>query len=521
MSHELRTPMTAIIGYSELLIEDAEDRGDENLSADLKKIYSAGKHLLEIINAVLDVSKIEAGKMEIYIEAFSVDEVVENVVQIVKPLIQKNNNRLLLDSAGMIGLIESDRTKLRQGLFNLISNASKFTENGQITLTVSRYLRDQKEWISFAVSDTGIGMTPDQLEKLFCAFSQANATVSSKYGGTGLGLYITNRFCDLLGGNVSVQSEYGKGTTFTIHLPTARAEGSVREQPIEGPLSLNGPRVLVIDDDPAVHDIIKRSLSSRGMQVLTASNAEAGLNLAKKYTPEVIILDVVMKGVDGWHALGRLKSDPELYAIPVVMLSILDNKNAGYALGASEYICKPIDRERLEAVILRCCPQLDQRQATGSALVIDDDRDGRRFLRRMLEDSGWEVREAEDGLRALLCIADDVPNLIILDLMMPGMDGFTFLDEVRKNPATAAIPVIVVTAKDLTGEEREHLAGKALRVLEKCSYPREELLSRVGQQVDMFLNLGRMKEQDGKDTFSRRQRNEPGPDRSSTSWERS
>jgi signal transduction histidine kinase/CheY-like chemotaxis protein len=358
MSHELRTPMTAIIGYTEMLIEDGEDRGDESTITDLKKIHSAGKHLLEIINAVLDISKIEAGKMEVYIETFSGDEVVKNVMQVARPLVQKNSNQLLLDSTGEIGLIESDRTKLRQGLFNLISNASKFTENGQIRLALSRYWQDQKEWVSFAVSDTGIGMTPDQLEKLFGAFAQADATVYNKYGGTGLGLYITKCFCDLLGGNISVQSECGKGTTFTMRLPAAQAQDSIEEQPIEELQTPNLPKVLVIDDDPAVHEIVKRLLRNWGVQVYAASNAEAGLSLAKKYVPQVIILDVIMKGLDGWQTLARLKSDPELSAIPVIMLSILDNKNAGYALGASEYICKPIDRERLEAAILRSCPQL-------------------------------------------------------------------------------------------------------------------------------------------------------------------
>jgi signal transduction histidine kinase/DNA-binding response OmpR family regulator len=491
MSHELRTPMNAIIGYSEMLIEDAEDRGAEETVVDLKKIHSAGKHLLELINSVLDISKIEAGKMEVYVEPFSVDEVVQNVVQIAKPLVTKNGNELVLTVDPESGEMSSDRTKLRQSLFNLISNASKFTSKGVITLSVSRSVNDGRAWMSFAVRDTGIGMTPEQLAKLFQAFSQADASVASKYGGTGLGLSITKQFCEMLGGSVGVESEYGRGTTFTIRLPvhfeTARPEPRPAEPVVLGD---DLPAVLLIDDDPVVHDQLRRSLAKDQVRVISAFNGVEGLELASTCNPRAILLDVIMKGIDGWQVLARLKSDPRLSYVPVIMMTIVDEKIAAYALGAREYLLKPVDRNRLAQVIGQCCAPTGNGKTKRSALVVDDELDNRRILRRHLEASGWEVAEAEEGARALAIVAARTPDLILLDLIMPGMDGFAFMDELRKTPQGSAVPIIVITAKDLTADERSRLIGTVSHIVERHGQNKEHLLAQMNQQVLDLIRAG-------------------------------
>jgi signal transduction histidine kinase/DNA-binding response OmpR family regulator len=489
MSHELRTPMNAIIGYSEMLIEDAEDRGADDAAQDLKKIHSAGKHLLELINSVLDISKIEAGKMEVYIEPFDIDEVVQNVAQIVKPLVAKNGNDLAVMIEPEIGRMSSDRTKLRQSLFNLISNASKFTKDGTITLRVGRERRADGTWLSFAVSDTGIGMTPEQLGRLFQAFSQADASIAGKYGGTGLGLSITKQFCEMLGGRVTVDSEYGSGTTFTIQLPETYEKPQTDTPAAEPVVDDNWPAVLVIDDDPVVHDQLRRSLAKDAVRVVSAMSGEQGLQLASTCQPRAILLDVVMKGIDGWQVLARLKSDPQLSYVPVIMMTVVDEKIAAYALGAREYLLKPVDRHRLAQVIAQCCtpaPDGDER----SALVVDDELDNRRMLRRLMEGAGWKVAEAEDGQRALGIVSARRPDLILLDLCMPGMNGFMFLDEIRRHPDTSAIPVVVVTAKDLTADERSHLAGAVSHIVEKRGFSRDTLLTQVNQQVLDVIHAG-------------------------------
>jgi signal transduction histidine kinase/DNA-binding response OmpR family regulator len=490
MSHELRTPMNAIIGYSEMLIEDAEDRGADDSAVDLKKILSAGRHLLELINSVLDISKIEAGKMEVYIEPFLVDEVVQNVIQIVTPLVAKNGNKLALDVEDGVGRMNSDRTKLRQSLFNLISNASKFTKDGVITVRVFREIQEGTGWLGFAVSDTGIGMTPEQLSKLFRAFSQADASISSKYGGTGLGLSITKQFCEMLGGDVTVDSEYGKGTTFTIHLPesTKIQQPVTTAAPTDAPGSSDEqPLVLLIDDDTVVHDQVRRHLEKERVTVIIATSGEDGLALAAARRPSAILLDVMLGSIDGWQVLARLKSDPELSAIPVIMMTVIDQKNAGYALGAREYLVKPVERGRLTGVIAKCCGAGDGHRRL--ALVVDDERDNRRMLGRLLEASGWQVAEAADGRDALSAVAARRPDLILLDLIMPVLDGFGFMDELRKSPEHAAIPVVVVTGKDLTADERARLTSAVAHIVEKRQYDKDALLTQVNEQVMGLLQV--------------------------------
>jgi signal transduction histidine kinase/CheY-like chemotaxis protein len=488
MSHELRTPLNAIIGYSEILMEEAEDLGHEEFIPDVQKIHVSGKHLLVLINNILDLSKVEAGKMELYLETFHIPNMIEDVVSTIQPLVDKNANTLKVNCEVDLGTVHADLTKLRQVLFNLLSNACKFTEQGTIYLDVTRVIKDGLGWFTFSVRDTGIGMTSEQMAKLFQAFSQVHDPVGSSYGGTGLGLVISKRFCQMMGGDISVNSEYGAGSTFTIRLPAEsqfRVEGPVA--PAEDraePLPEEASSVLVIDDDPNVQDLMRRLLSKEGFRVVTASAGEEGLKLAGELRPDVITLDVIMPSMDGWAVLSALKANPELADIPVIMLTIMDSKNMGYTLGASDYLTKPIDRDRLSTILQKYRRDLPQFQV----LLVEDDAETREILRQMLLKTGCSVIEAENGRVALERIADSQPALILLDLMMPEMDGFQFVAELRNHEQWRSIPVVVITAKDITPEDRLRLNGYVEKILQKETYTSEKLLAEVRDLVVTCVN---------------------------------
>ncbi|MDH3732489.1 MAG: response regulator [Gemmatimonadota bacterium] len=494
MSHELRTPLNAIIGYSEMLQEDAEDTGQDDFIPDLQKIHGAGRHLLTLINDILDLSKIEAGKMELFVETFDIEEVVDGVASTVTPLVEKNSNRFVIDSAEGLGEMTADVTRIRQILLNLLSNASKFTENGTITLTVGTDpVADgaRGEQVVFSVRDTGIGMDDEQVSRIFEAFAQAEASTTSKFGGTGLGLAISREFCRMMGGDVEVSSTPGEGSVFTVRLPRAiSVEGIASEDPspvdessaeaaerVDLPVA-DGATVLVIDDDPAVRDLISRTLRKENLRVLQAETGEEGLELARSEKPAAITLDVLMPGMDGWAVLTALKADPELSDIPVVMVTIIDDRNLGYSLGASEFLSKPIDRGRLVEVLRR---HLGEERS--SVLIVEDDATTRHLIRRTLEGENVDVLESENGRAALEVLQETTPGLILLDLMMPEMDGFDFLDELRARPEMHDVPVIVITAKELTVEDRRRLNGGVEQVFEKRAFAVEELLAEVRQVV--------------------------------------
>jgi signal transduction histidine kinase/DNA-binding response OmpR family regulator len=490
MSHELRTPLNAIIGYSEMLQEDASDVGAESFIPDLAKINAAGKHLLGLINDVLDLSKIEAGKMDMYLESFDAAKLVDEVAATVYPLLEKNGNRLEVDCAPDAGKMYADVTKVRQVLLNLLSNASKFTKDGTVTITVRRVATpDRGERLRFDVRDSGIGMTEDQIARLFQAFSQADASTTRKFGGTGLGLAISRHFCRMMGGNITVQSELGKGSTFSVDLPAQVSEQRRTATP-SGEFHLEDLRrssasmrlqlpdearsVLVIDDDPTVQELMADLLAREGLRAVPATHARDVIRLARETKPLVITLDVMMPEEDGWSILGRLKSDPVTADIPVIMLTVVDDKNRGFALGAAEYMTKPIDRQRLATLLARF-----QDDGGGSVLVVDDDEDLRGMLRRMLEKDGWRVAEAANGLEALRRVAEQAPKIILLDLMMPELDGFGFVRELRKDPDWRNIPVIVLSALTLGDEERRQLNGCVLSILQKNAFNLEELQKEV------------------------------------------
>ncbi len=480
MSHELRTPLNAIIGYSEMLIEDAEDGGQAESASDLTRIHSAGKHLLTLINDVLDLSKIEAGKMELHVETFEVAPTIESVVTTVQPLIDKNGNRLAVELADALGVMRSDATRLRQVLLNLLSNAAKFTDAGAITLAVNRTTNATGDWLTFRVSDTGIGMTPEQLDKLFEAFAQAEASTASRFGGSGLGLAISRLLCRMLGGTVTVESVAGEGSAFTVRLPATAPERvettltTAGEEP--APVADARGLVLVVDDDASARDLITRHLRKEGYRVEQAADGREGLERARTLQPDVITLDVLMPEMDGWGTLSALKADRSLAEIPVVMLSIQDDERLGMTLGAAEYLTKPIDRDRLSAVVAKYSQRAGA--GKGTVLVIEDDPSVRDISRRVLERDGWTVVEAENGRIGLERVAEAPPEVVLLDLMMPEMDGFEFLESLRKGPSSS-VPVVVITAKDLSADDHRRLNGAVQHILRKGVYKREELLQRI------------------------------------------
>jgi signal transduction histidine kinase/DNA-binding response OmpR family regulator len=484
MSHELRTPMNAIIGYSEMLLEEAEDTGEKWMEPDLKKILSSAKHLLQLINDILDLSKIEAGRMTVFLEPVDILQTAKDVAATVDPLVAKNANTFELQCADDVGQMRTDLTKLRQTLFNLLSNASKFTEKGKITLEIKRRADGM---VSFAVQDTGIGMNRSQMEKLFGEFVQADASTTRKYGGTGLGLAISRKFCRMLGGDITVESEPGRGSVFTAILPVEAKEPAPEAEAEPAPTvaaatEKEGARgtLLVIDDDPSSRELLQRMLEKEGYAVRLAANGPDGIAAAKEHKPDLITLDVMMPSMDGWAVLSALKADPATADVPVVMLTMVEDRPMGFALGATEYLTKPVQKSRVLEAVSRCVGQ-----KSDDILVVEDDPMAADIVMRTVQADGHRCRHARNGREALSMVHEARPALIILDLMMPEMDGFTFLDALRvEGPDFADIPVVVLTAKDLTPSEQEHLAGRVMDTLRKGAGQRENLLEVIHRQLN-------------------------------------
>ena len=508
MSHELRTPLNAIIGVTEMLHEDAVDLDRADELEPLDRVLRAARHLLALINDILDLSKIEAGKMELHPENFQLAPLVDDVVKTIQPLAEKTGNTLEVSIPVDIGTMFTDQTRVRQALLNLASNANKFTERGTVIFDVSRIAEDGKDWISIKVKDSGIGMTPEQVGRLFQDFVQADASTTRKYGGTGLGLAITKRFCQMMGGDVTVESALGKGSTFTIRLPaqcSAPDAAPVSAQPVQSlrgaSATLSGlrgtkaatgdtPVILVIDDDVTVLELTERYLVREGFAVITAQGGLEGLKRARELRPAAITLDVMMPDLDGWTVLAAIKGDPILADIPVVLMSIVDEKNRGYSLGATDYLIKPVNREKLSKALRKICGSSGQH-----VLVVDDDESIRKTFSQALEREGWQVGLADNGRHALEYLADHRPDIIVLDLMMPEMDGFEFLDQMRRRPEWREIPVLVATAKDLSAEERQRLSNGVDRIIQKHATERDTILQEVSQTLAGYVR--RANEQTG------------------------
>jgi signal transduction histidine kinase/DNA-binding response OmpR family regulator len=477
MSHELRTPLNAIIGYSEILQEDAQDEGNTAAVADLKRIEGAGKHLLGLINDILDLSKIEAGKMDVFIEPVDIAALSEDVRLMVEPLAARNANTLSVTLEPGIRAIHSDHTKLKQSLLNLLSNASKFTSNGRIDLTV-RSDPERPRMVQFVVSDTGVGMTPAQQARLFQAFTQADSSTTRKYGGTGLGLVITRSFAQMLGGDVSVHSVAGEGSTFTLAVPQMPltaipaqddpAPGTQPDTLPEGPAAEAQATVLIVHDEAESRRTIGAHLVKQGYRVVYAQSGADALDMARRERPDAIALDIMMPQQDGWSVLRDLKADADLMAIPVVLVSLTVDGSVGLALDAAAILSKPVDRAKLAAALR------DHAASTArvSVLIVEDDAVTRELSERTIERLGLRAASVTNGQEALAWLdANAPPGLILLDLLMPVMDGFEFLRHLRARDAWRDIPVLVLTAKTLTAEEHKTLSMATQRLVSKGDSP--------------------------------------------------
>src|SRR5215467_1216786 len=469
MSHELRTPLNAIIGYSEMLQEQAQEQGISDFAGDLNKIQDAGRHLLSLISDILDLSKIEAGKLELYLEDVPLPALIEEVRTIVGPLAAKNSNRLHIECPSDIGALHTDRTKLKQCLLNLLSNATKFTSNGAISLELKR----QGPALSFVIRDTGLGMTPEQLSKLFQNFVQADASTTKRYGGTGLGLAITKRFCQALGGDVSVESEPGKGSTFTIMLPDRQSKvepAEIANPPSVIPEPGPAPLVLIVDDDASARRLLAAVLRKEGLRVAEAETGETAITLARRIRPDLITLDIMMPKMDGWSVLTALKSDPDLAAIPVIVVTVTTDRGVALSLGAADFMTKPVERGRLVSLVHTLL------RDRGTVLLVEDDPASRELTQRQLERLDVEVVEAKNGREAFEWLSKNPsPGMLLLDLLMPEMDGFSLLDAIKKHPEWQRIPVVILTGKELTATERELLEGRVRSVIAKGSVSANDL----------------------------------------------
>ncbi len=509
MSHELRTPLNAIIGYSEMMMEEVEEAGDQQHLNDLAKIHSSGRHLLTLINDILDLTKIEAGKMDLYEEWFDVSTMLNTIVDTIQPLFIKNDNKIDVSCPDNIGDLYADLTKIRQSLFNLLSNAGKFSPGGEIVLTVRRETLNGQDIINFSVKDNGIGMSQEQQERLFEAFSQADPSTTRRFGGTGLGLVISQHFCNMMGGDISIISASGQGSTFTISLPIKKGpalpsedKNSVTQIAWQVGAIAEGKRfsetdksenierresvvtVLVIDDDPSVRRIMSHFLSQKGFDVQTVTSGEEGLLAAKKIKPAVITLDVMMPGQDGWSVLKALKQDPDLCDVPVILVTMVENRGLGYSLGAVECLSKPIDKTRLFNVVSRCV----RHKSHGPLLIVEDDAAMRESMKDILCENGWDVDAVASAESAFSSVGNNPPALILLDMQMPTMDGFEFLDQLRHNRRWRNIPVIVVTGKELSEDEVRRLHAHSASVIGKAAFEHAELLQEIRSLVEKNLS---------------------------------
>ena len=491
MSHELRTPMNAIVGFTKIVHRRAKGSLDDKQVDNLEKVLDSSEILMNLINDILDLSKIEAGRLEIEREQFSMRDLINSCVSTITPLV---NEGVVIKTEidPRVDAVSSDASRVRQILINLLSNAAKFTEQGTITVALQARA-DEK--IELAVTDSGIGIPSSALDQIFDEFRQVDGTTTRRYGGTGLGLSISQKLAGMLGGDIRVESEEGKGSTFALTLAAQAtgveaddktksdraAESATAPTAADAIADDSKPRriVLAIDDDPNVLSVITQELEEEGYEVVGASRAIEGIEKAKQLGPHAITLDIMMPGMDGWEAIARLKEDAHTRDIPLIVVSIIDNKDLGYRLGADDYLVKPIDKDALLAVLQKYHGKGRQ------ALVIDDDPVVVDLARQLLEEDGWTVRGAGNGQEGLDEIARNKPDAVLLDLMMPVMDGFETLHRLRQDPQTADLPVIVITAKDLTAQEIDDLRRNTARVIEKDGMDRDRILAELRESLKM------------------------------------
>jgi len=432
-----------------------------------------------LINDILDLSKVESGKMELYIEEFDLPKVMHEIESTIKPLVEKNNNILTIECDANLKTMTADITKIRQIMLNLLSNSSKFTNDGAITIHVSNSV-SMDNAIDFIIADTGIGMSAEQVDKVFKPFTQADEKTTRKFGGTGLGLTITKMFAEMMGGDINLTSEEGKGTTFTVTIPLVVVDKKKQNTEVITDVAHdNDYTILVIDDDDNAQDMMKKFLEKQDFSILQAKRGEDGLKLAAEHMPDVITLDVMMPEMDGWEVLAALQGNERTKNIPVIMLTMADEPDIGYSLGATDYLTKPVNWTELSTILSNHQIQSDSQ----TILIVEDDETTREMLRKSLEKNDFKVRSAVNGKEALEKVSETKPGLIILDLMMPEMDGFEFAERLRENKEWLDIPVVVITAKDLTKDDHSRLKGNVEAIMQKGSYSKNDLMSEIGERI--------------------------------------
>ena len=470
MSHELRTPLNSIIGFSSVLLGPSGDPLTDDQRMALEKVLKNGRHLLQLINDILDISKLESGRMTLSVETEDVETVLSNCILIVEPLIQSKRLALTQEIQPNLPAMTTDIVKVRQIIVNLLSNASKFTEKGGISIKVSQR---ENEMISFAVKDSGIGIAPKDFDRVFEEFQQVDSSNTRKYKGTGLGLPIARKLARMLGGDLTVSSELGQGSTFTMTIPAKLPQGLM--EPPQQPVPLRRPepahpaaqviaalpkpsatgeqvQILSIDDDPDVIEILRKYLVPEGYSIAGALSGDEGLAMALTMKPALITLDIMMPKKDGWQVLRELKQNPETRDIPVLIHSIVDNRPLALSLGAVDVMTKPTDPRRLLSLVKKYYQSGDQ-----FILLVDDNLDFTLACKDLLKRDGLEVKIASRGEEALKIIQDSIPSLILLDLVMPGMDGFGVVRELQTKDAWKKIPIVVLTGKSMTPEDHQKL----------------------------------------------------------------
>ncbi|MFN8598574.1 MAG: response regulator, partial [Anaerolineae bacterium] len=468
--------LNSIIGFSRVILRGIDGPLTELQQTDLTSIYNSGQHLLSLINNILDLSKIEAGKMELSIEPVNLPDIAKSVMSTAIALVKDKPVKLVQEVPADLPTVMADQTRVRQIMLNLVSNAAKFTEKGSITLRVVAYPKE----LYVSVTDTGIGIPQDKQEHIFEEFTQVDASTTRRYGGTGLGLAITRKFVEMHRGRIWVESQEGVGSTFTFTLP--------REQPIDEPeptvslpsdLEARGEGkklILCIDDDPGVITLYKRYLEKQGYLVIGLTDPAKAVDEAKRLLPFAITLDVLMPNRDGWQVLAELKKTPEIASTPILVCSIIQDKTKGFSLGAVDYLVKPITENEL----LNALDRVNRTKAIHKILAVDDEPDALNLLRRMLETQPQiEILTVPGGAQALAAVQNDKPDLILLDLMMPDIDGFAVLDNIKGSALTRHIPVIIVTAKELTAEDQARLKGKTVALFNKGMFTAEQLLTDI------------------------------------------
>jgi signal transduction histidine kinase/DNA-binding response OmpR family regulator len=485
MSHELRTPLNAIIGFSELMRMEPPDRDRVAVPTEwVDHVANAGQHLLDLINDVLDLAKVEAGRLDLDLARFDLDAAAVEWVGGVRPLADRKGVRLSID--GGAGTVAADRGRLRQVVYNLLSNAIKFTPpDGEVRLE----LRRDAAGVSLGVVDTGIGIAPEDHDAVFEEFRQVGRH-TDRQPGTGLGLALTRRLVEAHGGAVEVESTLGAGSRFTVRLPGAAApepEPAPRLEPAAGVASPNEREILVIEDDPGAVRLLRETLAPAGWHVRAAGDGEAGLAAARERRPDAILLDVMLPGIDGWDVLRTLKADSALRDVPVLMLTVVDERDVGLALGAADYLVKPVERAELLERLARFTFTTKVREREVRVLVVDDDPSAVELLSDGLEQEGFLVARAHGGREALDLARATPPDVVVCDLVMPDVDGFALVRALKADPRTRDAPILVVTGHDISAADKARLNGDILGIVDKGSELTDGLrrwLAHIGRRAD-------------------------------------